>query len=172
MSEGGKIINLDDFISSIISSSPSGKSNRQRRKEKKRRQAEGALKEEQANAKRPSDREIRLARLSSPRWQDEAIVLLVTKSHCLHCGGEYSSPHAFPFIRRFHPIYRIHEQALGLRPSEELLRNLPQRIETREIEVPCCHLCFGLGGELPLNQLSLPLFEEDGTEETGKENAK
>lgn len=105
-------------------------------------------------------------RLLSTNWKDEAIILLITHAYCISCKRIHTAPNAYPMLRRWHPSWGIHEEALGLRPSTDLMRELPHRLEERTIETPCCHICFGLGGQLTTGQLMLDFTEADITNGT------
>lgn len=150
--EGEKPTEADLFIQSLLSEP----------KEKKRRKGK-AIPLEKIKV---NQREVNHARYSSSVWKDEAIILLIIKTQCIGCGRTHTSPHSFPMLRRFHPRLGIHEEALGLRPSTQLMASLPQRIEEREVEVPCCQLCFGFGREFPVGQHALDFNQaevENGT---------
>jgi hypothetical protein len=100
------------------------------------------------------ERDIRFARLSSSRWKDEAIVLLVTESRCA-CGANFEHPHPNLFVRRFHPVWGVHFEALGIKP---IATTMPYKVERHISRIPHCHRCLTASDVKAIQaQMVLPL---------------
>lgn len=99
----------------------------------------------------------RQQRLESSRWVSEALVMVVSEGHCA-CGVHYEYPHQRLFVKRYHPLYGIHMEALGVRP---VVTSLPFHVERDVHSLEACPKCFTQAdANLAQGQLFLPLSNE------------
>ena len=117
-------------------------------------QAVLASRERKTKPKQPQEAAAPLPKLMSSRWIDERVVYLVTTTHCA-CGAVHSQTNPHPMLRRFHPLWGIHEEAISLAPGIASRSILPISLEQRNISIRNCHECLGPADINPYTQLDL-----------------
>lgn len=123
--------------------------------------------DKKAHAKAIAEAARKARPLDSPRWKDEAIVLLRRHTTCT-CGASFVAPSDNVFMRRFHPTYGVHFQAIPFHDWTPLHLFLPHHIETHEVRVAVCCECFPQRITSVLNQL--PLFKDPECQTTSTQS--
>lgn len=89
-------------------------------------------------------------RQASSRWTTESICYLVTTTSC-RCGATSTQTNPYPMIRRTHPKWGIHEEAIKGEPP--LGMTVTQ--DHRHILIHDCHECLSTAGSDLGRQLDL-----------------
>jgi len=96
-----------------------------------------------ANPKEPTLSSPPKARQASSRWTTESICYLVTHTHC-RCGAFSTQTNPYPMIRRYHPKWGIHEEAIKGEPPIGMKITQDERF----ILIHDCHECLDRGSDL------------------------
>lgn len=120
--------------------------------------AEGAKVKSQPKAKPQPKPRTEVKPINSSKWQMTAIVLEVYQITC-RCGHQSQAPAEHPFLRRTHPIYGTHDQALMHSWHPNYYIGLPRITAVVPRQVSTCHECFSpqtYAPELAQTWLDLP----------------
>lgn len=93
------------------------------------------------------------------KWQDQAIVLVVTETECRGCQAKYISPTPHLMIQRWHRTYGLHFQPIE--PNHTAYSRLPRRQKIVSLTTKACHACWPAVAFSDKRQLTLPIFPEN-----------